>query len=182
MWSNFNDSFTAITDHISTQIRQTIPTIQSSFGEQHDDDENIKQQREFETKIELLRNEVIRHRNIAQTYKERWLEAENVCKQTTDSAVQQINRLQNELKKLQTDGEHWRKLAKQKSSIEEAQISELEYLRNELKINQQKCNDYEEKFKNFNENFQKIEQEYSKELQQLDQLHDEERKKIIKIT
>ena len=30
-----------------------------------------------------------------------------------DSAVQQINRLQNELKKLQTDGEHWRKLAKQ---------------------------------------------------------------------
>ena len=30
-----------------------------------------------------------------------------------DSAVQQINRLQNELQKLQTDGEHWRKLAKQ---------------------------------------------------------------------
>ena len=30
-----------------------------------------------------------------------------------DSAIQQIHRLQDEIRKLQTDGEHWRKLAKQ---------------------------------------------------------------------
>ncbi|KAH9526618.1 Trip11p [Dermatophagoides farinae] len=275
MWSNFNDSFTAITDHISTQIRQTIPTIQSSFGDQSNHQDGTK--RELETKISLLRNEVVRHRNIAQTYKERWLEAENVCKQITgncskvydddvnlldddddeiiddndgddghqqqltksssfesstivdvneesspvvvthsddgkkiiddhqtnelsssssssatkklpkcianlrlDSAIQQIHRLQDEIRKLQTDGEHWRKLAKQKSSIEEAQrIADLEQVRNELKICREECKNYAEQCNDLVDQISTIKHESSIELQQLDQLHDEEKKKLL---
>nr|XP_046915160.1 putative leucine-rich repeat-containing protein DDB_G0290503 [Dermatophagoides farinae] len=153
MWSNFNDSFTAITDHISTQIRQTIPTIQSSFGDQSNHQDGTK--RELETKISLLRNEVVRHRNIAQTYKERWLEAENVCKQITGNCSK-------------------------KSSIEEAQrIADLEQVRNELKICREECKNYAEQCNDLVDQISTIKHESSIELQQLDQLHDEEKKKLL---
>lgn len=172
MWSNLNESFSAISGHIST-LRQSIPT----FVENDQRDSN--EERNYETKISLLQNEVIRHRDIALLYKDRWLKAEQVVKNSTghqsedyhdeinllddvpsieresiddqtidihdsnvkltdeqrlpanitnlslDSATIKIRSLEDEIRKIDIDRQHWHSLAKQKATIEE----ELEELR-----------------------------------------------------
>ncbi|KPM05460.1 hypothetical protein QR98_0039240 [Sarcoptes scabiei] len=69
MWSNLNESFSAITDHISSLLDQ----------QQEQSSDSNSNHRELELKISLLKNEIIRHREIAKTYKDRWLEAEKCC-------------------------------------------------------------------------------------------------------
>ncbi|UXI17616.1 exosome complex component CSL4-like [Sarcoptes scabiei] len=183
MWSNLNESFSAITDHFSSLRNSLIDQQQEQSSDSNSN------HRELELKISLLKNEIIRHREIAKTYKDRWLEAEKCCQKvfghfsqtynddidfredandetedrceleerdslqtspsnerllknfeqtecgneikqsidlharvehkhfanlSIDSASKLILSLQDEIVRLRTDGEHWRKLAKER--------------------------------------------------------------------
>ncbi|KAI7690613.1 hypothetical protein SSS_01446 [Sarcoptes scabiei] len=151
MWSNLNESFSAITDHISSLRNSLIDQQQEQSSDSNSN------HRELELKISLLKNETynddidfredandetedrceLEERDSLQTSpsNERLLknfeqtECGNEIKQSIDlharvehkhfanlsidSASKLILSLQDEIVRLRTDGEHWRKLAKE---------------------------------------------------------------------